>query len=267
MHRSPLRGFSTEFAMHRPYVAGDTLRHLDWRVYGRTQRYYVKLFEAETNLTAHLLLDASASMRYASASLSKLVYASYLAASLAYLIVEQRDSVGLGVFDDRLRAYIEPKSTLGVIQHIAEELEKVDSQPRTNIAALLHEFARRIPRRGYVILFSDLFDRVDEVLKGLDHLRFHGHNVAVFHLLDPSEIHFPLDGVWKFKGLEGEGEIVTQPRRVRSVYLQELGQFLQEIRSGCERSRVEYVFADTSKPVENALIGFLASQIHPPRGT
>jgi uncharacterized protein (DUF58 family) len=261
MHKSPLRGFSTEFAQHRQYVHGDEMRHVDWRVYGRTRRYYVKLFEAETNFTANLLLDASSSMHYASGAVSKLEYAKYMAASLAYLIVHQRDSVGLGVFDGRLRSYVEPSGTTAVIRTIAGELEKVDPQPRTDIAAILHEFALRIPRRGFVMLFSDLFDHVEEFLGGLDHLRFRGHNVTVFHVLDPHELTFPFDGSWKFKGLELEGEIITQPKRIRAAYLRELRKFTRQIRQSCERSHVDYVLVDTSRPLDVALSAYLLGRL------
>jgi uncharacterized protein (DUF58 family) len=261
MHKSPLRGFSTEFAQHRQYVPGDTLRHIDWRVYGRTERYYVKLYEAETNFTATLLLDASSSMHYGSAGVSKLEYAKYMAASLAHLVVEQRDSVGLGVFDGQLRSYVEPKSSTGVVRDIAKALEKVTPEPRTDIARILNEFARRIGRRGFVILFSDLFDHVEEFLQGLDHLRFCGHNVVVFHTLDPFEMEFPFSGTWKFKGLENDGEIITQPRRIRAAYLDELQKFLKQIRTACERNHVDYVLVNTNKPVSEVLTGYLIGRL------
>jgi uncharacterized protein (DUF58 family) len=261
MHKSPLRGFSTEFVWHRPYVHGDELRHLDWRVYARTGRYYIKLFEAETNFTANLLLDASSSMRYCSNRISKLEYAKYLAACLSYLVLQQRDSVGLAVFDSQLRRYIEPKGTMGVIRNIAEELDNAHDEPRTDIAALLHEFARRIPRRGLVILFSDLFDHVEDFLAGLDHLRFQGHNVIVFHILDPHELTFPFDGSWKFKGLELDGEIVTQPKRIRSAYLEELRKFLRTIKLSCERSQVDYILVDTSRPIDVVLSAYLIARL------
>jgi len=261
MHKSPLRGFSTEFAQHRQYVPGDELRHIDWRVYGRTQRYYVKLFEAETNFTANLLLDASSSMHFSSHSVSKLEYAKFMAASLAYLCVRQRDSVGLAVFDNELRSYVEPKTTMGVVQTIAEELEKVEGEPRTNISALLHEFANRIPRRGFVMLFSDLFDHVGDFIQGIDHLRFQGHNVTVFHILDPHELQFPFGGSCKFKGLELDGEVVTQPKRIRNAYLEELRKFIEEIRGACERSHVDYVLVDTSRPIDAVLSAYLIGRI------
>jgi len=261
MHKSPLRGFSTEFSQHRPYVPGDPLRHLDWRVYARTNRYYLKLYEAETDFTANLLLDASRSMHYASGSVSKLEYAKYMAASLAWLICEQRDTVGLAVFDDRLREYVEPSGSKAAVRTIAEELEKVVPEPRTNVAEILHEFARRMGRKGFVILFSDLFDHIQEFLQGLDHLRFRGHNVTVFHLLDPYELTFPFHGTYKFKGLELDGEISTQPRRIRAAYLNELQTFLQRIKGSCERSHVDYVLVDTSRPLDVVLSNYLIGRI------
>ncbi len=261
MHRSPLRGFSTEFAHHRPYVPGDEPRHLDWRVYARTERYYVKLYEAETNFDANLLLDASASMRYGSGSITKLEYAKYMAASLAYLTIEQHDSAGVAVFDAELRRYIAPSSTMAVIRNIDEELQKAEPVPRTDIAALLHEFANRIPRRGFVMLFSDLFDHVEEFVKGLDHLRFRGHNVTVFHVMDPYELEFPFTGTWRFLGLENEPEITTQPKRIRAAYLEELRKFVTQIRSACERSHVDYVLVDTSRPIEEVLSAYLIKRM------
>ncbi len=268
MHKSPLRGFSTEFAHHRPYVPGDSTRHIDWRVYARTERYYIKLYEAETNYDAHLLLDASASMRYASGAVSKLEYARFMAASLAYLVLQQRDSVGLGVFDGELRRYIQPSSTMGVLQDIDRELAEAEGEPRTDVAAILHAFARRIPRRGFVILFSDLFDHVEEFIKGLDHLRFRGHNVVVFHMLDPYELRFPFGGgTWRFEGLEMEPEIVTQPRRIREAYMAELEKFLTRIRTACERSHVDYVLVDTSRPVDVVLSKYLIGRVHSAAGT
>ncbi len=261
MHKSPLRGFSTEFAQHRQYVAGDPLRHVDWRVYGRTNRYYLKLYEAETNYTANLLLDASRSMHYGSGSVSKLEYAKYLAASLAWLIGEQRDSVGLAVFDDALREYVEPRGSKAAVRIIADQLERVRPEPRTDVAGILHEFARRMRRRGFVILFSDLFDHVEEFLKGLDHLRFGGHNVVVFHMLDPYELTFPFGGTCKFKGLELDGEINTQPRRIRAAYIEELRKFLDQIKTACERSHVDYVLVDTSRPVDAVLSNYLIGRI------
>lgn len=257
MHHSPLKGFSTDFLQHRQYVPGDELKHIDWKVYARSQRYNIKMYEAETDFAANLLLDVSSSMTYGSGEISKLEYAKFIAACLSYLIVDQRDAVGLAMFDDELRKYIEPKSSYTAVHHLATELRRIGPRPRTNIATLLHEFAQRIPRRGFVILFSDLFDHVEEFMNGLSHLRFKGHNVIVFHVMDPYELTFPLDGTWRFKGLENEGEILTQPKRIRAAYLHELRIFLRDVRLSCERSGIDYLLVDTSKPIEEVLSGYL----------
>jgi len=257
MHRSPLRGISTEFTSHRPYVPGDEIKHIDWKIYGRERRYYIKQYEAETNFVANLLLDASTSMHYASEGISKLEYAKFMAASLAYMIADQRDSVGLGVFDSALRSYIEPKGSVRVVHDLASELDKVSGEPRTDVGGILHEFARRMSRRGFVMLFSDLLDETDAFIQGINHLRFRGHNVIVFHILDPYELEFPLRGMWKFVGLENDGEIVTQPNRVRAGYLRELQKFIAEVKGACLRGGVDYVLVNTARPVEQTLSAYL----------
>ncbi len=257
MHRSPVRGISTEFSAYRQYVPGDEVRHIDWKLYARTNRYFVKLFDAETNFIANLLLDASSSMTFSSSKITKLEYDKYMAASLAYLIVDQRDSAGVGVFDGEMQGYIEPKSTLGILADISRELEKVEPQPRTKIAEILHEFAGRMKRRGMVMLFSDLLDNTDEFIKGINHLRYRGHNVTVFHILDPHELNFPLNGVWRFEGLEDDGNLITQPARVRQAYLEELEKFIEKVRGACIKSEADYVLVDTSQPIESVISSYL----------
>ena len=257
MHRSPVRGISTEFSAYRQYVPGDEVRHIDWKLYGRTNRYHVKLFDAETNFVANLLLDASSSMTFGSGNITKLEYAKYMAASLAYLVVDQRDSAGVGIFDGELQQYIEPKSTLGILADISRELENVKPQPRTAIAEILHEFAGRMTRRGMVMVFSDLLDNTDDFIKGINHLRFRGHNVTVFHILDPQEIEFPLNGVWRFEGLENDGELVTQPARIRQAYLEELEKFIRKVRDACIRSEADYVLCNTAEPIESIVSSYL----------
>lgn len=257
LHRSPVRGISSEFAAYRQYVPGDVVSHIDWKAYGRTNRYYIKLFDSETNFVSNLLIDASESMTYASGKISKLEYAKYLAASLAYLTVDQGDSVGVGVFDGELQSYVEPKSTLRILNDISGELEKVVPQPRTNVGAILHDFAHRMSRRGLVVLFSDLFDTTEEYVEGLNHLRFRGHNVILFHLLDPYELELPLTGMWKFVGLEGEGELITEPARVRKNYFRELEAFITRIRTACNRAEIDYVLVNTAHPLEQVLSGYL----------
>ena len=257
LHRSPVRGISSEFTAYRQYVAGDEVRQIDWKAYARFNRYYIKQFDAETNFVANLLIDGSESMTYGSGKISKLEYAKYLAASMAYLTVNQGDSVGVGMFDGALQNYIQPKSNLGILTDISGEMEKLEPQPRTNVGAVLHEFANRMSQRGFVMLFSDLFDNTEEFISGLNHLRFGGHNVVLFHVLDRYEIEFPLNGMWKFVGLEGEGELVTQPARVRENYLKEFEEFVREIKSACDRAEVDYVMVNTSDPVEHTISNYL----------
>ncbi len=255
-HRSPLRGFSTEFAHHRQYSPGDALRTIDWRVFGRTDRYYTKLYEAETNFDCHLLIDASASMNYGSGKVSKLEYAKFLAASLAYVVLKQRDSVGLSVFDSEVRAYLPPRSAMGIILEIDKLLRDIKPTPRTRIAKQLHDIALMMKRRSMVVLISDLFSDVDDILAGLDHLRFDGHNVVVLHTLDPYELEFPFDGTWRFEGLEGEEPLTTQPQRIRDDYVASFGEYMESLRAGCVASQVDYALVDTSRPLDVVLSEF-----------
>ena len=255
-HRSPLRGFSTEFAHHRQYAPGDSIRDLDWRVYGRTDRYYTKLYEAETNFDCHILIDASTSMKYASGKVSKLEYAKFLAASMAYLVLKQRDSVGLSIFDSEVRAYLPPRSAMGIILEIDRLLRGITPTPRNSIAKQLHDIALLMKRRSFVILISDLLADVDDVLAGLDHLRFDGHNVVVFHTLDPYELEFPFKGTWRFEGLEEELPLTTQPERIRQDYLASLNAHLDALRVGCMGSHVDYTTVDTSRPLDAVLSEF-----------
>ena len=255
-HRSPLRGFSTEFSHHRQYAPGDSIRDLDWRVYGRTDRYYTKLYEAETNYDCYLLIDASASMNYASGKVSKLEYAKFLAASLAYLVLKQRDSVGLSIFDSEVRAYLPPRSAMGVILQIDRLLRDVTPVPKSNIARQLHEIALLTKRRSFVVLISDLFGEVGDILAGLDHLRFDGHNVVVFHTLDPYEMNFPFTGTWLFEGLEEELPLTTQAERIREDYLAAFNAYAQALRTGCMGAHIDYAVVDTSRPLDAVLSEF-----------
>jgi uncharacterized protein (DUF58 family) len=256
-HRSPLRGFSTEFSHHRQYSPGDAIRDLDWRVFGRTDRYYTKLYEAETNFDCHLLIDASASMTYGSGTVNKLEYAKFLAATIAYMVLKQRDSVGLSVFDSEVRAYLPPRSAMGIILQIDRLLRDIKPVPRTSLAKQLRDVALMMKRRSIVVLISDLLTDVDDLLAGLDHLRFAGHNVVVLHTLDPHELEFPFKGTWKFNGLEGELPLTTQPEKIREDYLASLKTFLEAVRTGCLGSHVDYTLVDTSRPLDAVLSEFV----------
>jgi uncharacterized protein (DUF58 family) len=257
-HKSPYRGFSVEFVQHREYVPGDDLRHIDWKGYGRSERYTIKQYEQETNFAAHLLVDASRSMVYGDGETNKLEYAKTLAAVLAYLVIHQRDSVSLNVFDagwrDRLPAGGQP----GHVQTILHTLESVAPQDKTAIGPLLHDLASQVRRRGLVFLISDCFDEVASLLGGLQHLRFGGHEVIVFHVLHPDEVDFPFDGMVKFDAVEEKRELLTRPHLIRPAYLRALQKYLQDFQAGCERNRCDYVLLNTARPLSEALTAYLA---------
>ena len=201
-HKSPYRGFSVEFVQHREYVPGDDIRHIDWKSYGRSERYTIKQYEQETNFIAHILLDASRSMLYGEGSTNKLHHAKLLAATLSYLIIHQRDMVSLQVFDAGWRTRLPASSQPGHVQTILHTLESTEPREKTSIAPMLHELAEQTRRRGLVFLISDCFDKVDDMLSGLQHLRFDGHEVIVFHVMHPDEIEFPFEGNIRFEGME-----------------------------------------------------------------
>ena len=259
-HRSPLRGFSTEFAHHRQYAPGDAIRTIDWRVFGRTDRYYTKLYEAETNFDCYILIDASSSMNYASGKVSKLQYAKYLAASLAYMVLRQRDSVGLSIFDSEIRAYLPPRSSMGIIMEIDRLLRNVKPTSRTSIAKQLHDIALMIKRRSLVVLVSDLFSDVDDILAGLDHLRFNGHDVVVLHTLDPHELEFPFKGAWCFEGLEEEVPLTTQADRIQGEYLTNFNKYMESLRDGCVASQIDYTTVNTALPLDDVLSEFIVKR-------
>jgi uncharacterized protein (DUF58 family) len=256
-HKSPGRGVSSEFTAYRQYVPGDEIQHIDWKCYARSDRYYIKLYEAETNFVSNMLIDCSSSMTYGSGGITKLEYAKYLAASLAYIIIDQGDSAGLGLFHGELQKYIQPKSSMNLLVDMSRELEKCVPEPRTDISKVLTNFAHMMSRRGVVVLFSDMLDNTEEFMKGINHLRFRGHNVIVFHILDPDELDFPFKGTAKFNGLEGEDEIITQPDRLRDRYLDELEKFISGIRTSCTKAGCDYVLVNTSDPIEHVLSGYL----------
>ncbi|HEV3262382.1 MAG TPA: DUF58 domain-containing protein [Gemmataceae bacterium] len=257
-HRSPYRGFSVEFVQHREYVPGDDIRHIDWKGYGRSERYTIKQYEQETNFIGHILLDASRSMLYGAGATNKLEYAKLLAASLAYLIIHQRDSASLAVFDADWRSQLPASSQPGHVQTILRALESTQPQEKTAVGPLLHQLADKVRRRGLVFLISDCFDDVAGLLAGLQHLRFGGHEVTVFHVLHPDEVGFPFEGMIRFEGLEDYEKLLTRPHLIRPAYLRALHGYLEELRAGCEANRCDYVLMDTSRPLAEALTEYLA---------
>ncbi len=206
LHKSPFHGFSVEFAQHRPYNVGDNLRYVDWKVFGRTDRYYIKQYEEETNLKAYILLDTSRSMEFSSTEITKLQYAKYLSAALSYLMITQRDAVGLALFGSQVRKILPPRSSTGYLQPILTELDRAKPEGETDISAILHILAERLKRRGLIILISDLLDEPEAILSGLRHFRHSQHEVLVFHILDPNEIEFDFKGDIEFEDLEKLGK-------------------------------------------------------------
>ncbi|NOY76402.1 MAG: DUF58 domain-containing protein [Calditrichaeota bacterium] len=260
LHRSPYHGFSVEFSEHRQYMPGDEPKRIDWKVYGKTNRFYVKQFEEETNLKSYILLDASASMGYKSGRISKLTYASYLAASLTYLMLRQQDSVGLVTFDQKIRKYIPPRAVSNYLHVILGELDKIRSGHETDVSETFHELAERIKRRGLIIVLSDLFDDPHRVLSGLKHFRHKKHEVIVFHILDPMERTFTFKGETIFKDLETGEEISTQAWHIRKDYREQMQNFIETYKRHCLENRIDYVLIDTSEPFDKALFDYLVKR-------
>lgn len=260
-HKSPYKGFSVEFVQHREYVPGDDIRHIDWKSYGRSERYTIKQYEQETNFTCHLLVDGSNSMRYGGGATNKLEYAKLLAASLAYMIIRQRDTVSLRVFNSGWAAELPPSSSLAHINAITHTLEDTKPRDRTNIGPLLDELADRVARRGIVCLISDCLEDLDPILAALRHLRFRGHEVILFHVLHEDEVKFPLDGNIRFIGLEGFEELMTRPHLLRPAYLRIVKKYLADIQRGCDGSGVDYVQLMTGRPLDVALAEYLVRRL------
>jgi uncharacterized protein (DUF58 family) len=257
LHRSPYHGFSVEFAEHRQYMPGDEIKHIDWKVYGRTDRFFVKQFEEETNLKSYLLLDTSGSMGFGSGKISKLQYATYLAAALAYLMLKQRDSVGLITFDEKIRTFAPPRSVTSYLHELFRELERAKSQSKTNVANTFHELAERIKRRGLIIIFSDLFDNPEKVMAGLKHFRHKKHEVIIFQILDPLERTFNFRKDAQFKDLETGETLNTQPWFIRGEYRALMHEFIETYRKLCRENRIDYVLMDTSQDFDRALVEYL----------
>jgi uncharacterized protein (DUF58 family) len=260
LHKSPHKGFSIEFAEHREYTPGIDPRHIDWRVYGRRDKLYVKQYEEETSLRCHLLLDKSASMAYKSdgMAMTKLEYASYLAASLAYLVAFQHDSAGLVTYDTAVRDRIPPRQGPGHLRLLMEKLEQTKAGGETTLADTFHQLAETLKRRALVIVLSDLFDDPAALVGALKHFRHRKHEVIVFQVLDPAEVTFPFDDVTRIEDMENAREVTSDPRAFRRQYLDELTRFLDTVRAGCQTSQIDYVVAQTDKRFDLFLGTYLA---------
>lgn len=258
LHKSPYHGFSVEFAEHRQYMPGDEIRRIDWKVLGRTDRYYIKQFEEETNLKSYLVLDTSRSMQFRSeGNITKLQYASYLAAALAYLMMRQQDAVGLLTYDEELRKFMPPHSTKVYLQTILKELETLEPANATGTARALNLAAERIQRRGLVMIFSDLFDDPDEVISALKHFRYNRHEVILFHILDPRERTFDFGRDAIFRDMENADEMMTQPHQIQRAYQEAMRDFIARYKKECREQRIDYVLLDSATPFDVALFEYL----------
>jgi len=261
MHKSPYHGFSVEFAEHREYAPRDDLKHLDWKVFGRSDRLFIKEYELETNLRTHILLDTSESMDYGGRETTKLELASHIAASMAYLILRQQDSVGMVCFDKEVKSFIPTSSSMGHLRPIFGTLAQSEGKNKTDLGAVLNTLAERIQRRGLIILISDLFDKPDVILKSLQHFSHKRHDVIVFHVLDEYELTFPFERMTLFEGLEDYPKQLIDPRSLRKAYLAEVNQFCEDMRKGCVRQMIDYVRISTDQDLDVELTKYLASRL------
>jgi uncharacterized protein (DUF58 family) len=259
LHQSPYRGYSVEFAEHREYVPGDEIRRIDWKAFGKFDRYFVKEYEEETNLRAYLLLDASASMDYGSEGIRKFDYGCYLAVSLAYLMLRQGDDVGLITFGAQVQRYIPPRSGLKHMQALTNLLEATQPQGETRLDQVLREIAGKIKKRGMIIVMSDLFDAPEQVLRALQYFRHRRNEVIVFHLLDKNELEFPFERLTMFEDIEdATSRMLADPRAIREAYLQQLQAFIEDYRKACRRERIDYNLFPTTAPLDVVLTRYLA---------
>jgi uncharacterized protein (DUF58 family) len=261
-HQSPYRGVSVEFNQHREYAPGDDLRHLDWKVLGRTDRAFIKQYEQDTNFIAHILLDGSDSMNYGSGGKTKLDHAKTLAACLAYLILLQRDAVALNICDTGLRVQIPRTDNRAALHNFLTTLAAFNATGQTDLPATLHALGGQLTRKGIVILISDCFDDEDKLLHSIQHIRFDGHEVILFHVLDPDEIEFPFAGLVEFEGLEANPKLTTRPREIRASYLKEFNAFTARLRDGCLANNTHYILVNTGHSLAETLGAYLAFRLH-----
>ena len=260
-HKSPFHGFSVEFAGHREYMPGDDPKHIDWNVYYKRDKYFCKQYEAETNLISQIFLDASESMRFQSADQSKLDYAAYLAVSLTYLITNARDSVGIGVFNDRIVDYLPASNAMQTVYKISDLIEKRPPAKKTAMGASMMDFAQRIGRRQLVVVISDCLLKTDELNDGLSRLRYDHHELVLFHVMDPQEVDFDLKGMVKFIGMEDRGDIKLDAQRIKEAYKKKFREHQLKVMEVCEKNRCEYVPANTGNSLSELLMSYLSSRM------
>lgn len=261
LHKSPYHGFSVEFAEHRPYMPGDEIKRIDWKIYGRTDRYYIKQYEEETNLKSYIVLDTSRSMGFASeGQIPKLEYASYLAASLSYMMMKQQDAVGLALFGESLHSYLPPHASKPYLRQLLIALERVSPSGRTAAGMSLHQVADRIKRRGLVVIISDLLEQPEGIIGALKHFRYKKNEVIVMQVLDPRERSFAFGGEALFKDVETAETLRTRPWHIQASYQRAMGAFLDRIKKECREHFVDYVLLDTATPYDVALLEYLSKR-------
>ncbi len=260
LHRSPYKGFSVEFAEYRQYLPGDDLATLDWKVFARSDKHFIKKFEVETNLTCQVLIDVSKSMGYASGEVTKLQYASFLTGALAYLMHRQRDAFGLIAFDDTISALVPPSGRSSHLRAVLLALERLQLGGATNVAKPLNDLASTMRKRGMVVLVSDLLDDPAQVLEGLKHFRYRGTDVIVFHILDPFELKFPFEHAARFRDMETQEEVMAVPGSVRENYLERVEGLIEFYRRELQLAGIDYCLLDTSQPLELGLMSYLMTR-------
>lgn len=265
MHRSPYQGISVEFAQHRPYVQGDDIRHIDWKVMGRTDKIYLKQYLEETNLQLVCIVDASESMGYGTVKSGKATWTKYdhataIAASLSYMAIQQQDSAGLAIFDQALSRFFKPSNSPGQWKVIINELQQVPRWNKTNTGKILDQIAEKLTHRSLLVIISDFFDNIESIRQGLRHLRYKKHEIMVFQILDPTEIEFPFEDVTMFKGLEEMGELLTEPRALREGYLEQLQLFTDELKKTSRGMNIDFQRFSSGDQLDVALSQFLATR-------
>jgi len=256
-HKSPYHGFSVEFSQHRPYIQGDSLKNLDWKVFAKSERYYIKQYEEETNLLAHIILDTSKSMDYKhDGKITKFDYAKILAASLIYLLLKQQDAVGLALYSDEIKSYLRPKSKRTYLRQLLIEIEKVNPSSGTKTSESFSEIANNIKGRGLVIVISDFLDDVNEILSSLKKFHYKKNEVLVFHILDPIETSFGFTKDSIFVDMETKEELSTQPIQIQKAYYETMNEYLTNLKNGCTKYGFDYNLIETTKPFDLALMSF-----------
>ena len=261
LHRSPYHGFSVEFSEHRPYMQGDALKNVDWKVFAKSEKYFIKQYEEETNLICNVFVDISKSMNYKhTAKITKLEYATILAAALAYVMIDQQDSVGLAIYSDKIHSYLPPKSNRVYLRTILSALDKIKPEGATATSRCLDSVADKIKKRGLTIIISDFFDDIDSILIALKHIHYKKNEVIVFQVLDPIEKNFGFDSDSIFVDVETGEQITTQPHQIQRAYQEAMSEYLNKLKSECLNFGIEYNLIDTSQPFDKALVSYFAKR-------